>query len=410
MRIGTRIAASLLVCAGLLTAFSMSPAIAQDEDFCRTYAYEALEASKQYRDSQCGGDLTKYSLNEADHYNVCMSWGAEAQKYASQSTNARAQEFYNCKAEQAGVAAIDLGQTEYENDYPRPGDKFGFCSNYAFWATTQIGVAEQQGCGFSEESGRWGQSFNLHRDWCMGLDPGDGGALSGEINNRTNALVQCQVIIDDRDPSGKSADECLAANARCEIRMKAYGVNASAMIAAECTSRLNACMGDFQRRTAEFAQDMDPFGKTEGECFASNLRCEARIRGMLTGPLADAEIQKQCAPILQTCVASATGLIPAPDPGDGETQRVKLDVRFYQDGNDTNKDVRAGTEVVLVACDGVPRPVGLSETVKPPDPPLRPLIEKHLAQRHFVGQMMFEAADQCAAIVEEQDIATRQHN
>jgi hypothetical protein len=347
MHIGQRIVAGLLVGAGLLmAAFAGGPALAQDDDFCTTYAYEALEASKQHRDNQCGGDLTNYSLNEADHYRICMSWGAEAMKYATQATNTRAQDFYNCKANAAGVAAIDLGHTEYENDYPRPGDKFGFCSNYAFWATTQRGVAVREGCGFSEASGRWGEAFNLHRAWCMGLNPGDGGALSGEINNRTNELVQCQLTIKDMNPIGKSADECVAANARCSNR---FG-NDPNLIAAQCTPQFQVCMGDVQRREAEFAADMDPFGKDEAECVASSQRCEARVRAALTGPFADAEIQKQCTPLLQVCLASAQGLITPPPDEDERTGVIKQPAKIYatKDYQGDNGELDTGDQVTII--------------------------------------------------------------
>jgi hypothetical protein len=298
MQLG-RIVLGLLAGAGLLAAFSTSSALAQDEEFCRTYAYEAVEAAKQHRNSQCGGDLTKYSLNEADHYRVCMYWGADAMKYATRETNTRAQEFYNCKAEQAGVAAVDLGHTEYENDYPRPGDKFGFCSNYAFWATTQRGVSLQQGCNFSEESGRWGESFNAHRDWCMSLNFYDAGALSGEINNRTNELVQCQTAAATPivpgfgfgDVTGKTQEQCLASYGTCEATAVSYGpANAPGIVASECTPRLNVCMNEAVRAAVDVG---------------------------------------------------------------GNTKRVKLDVDLYDapEGGNVKDVVRRGTEVVVGACE-----------------------------------------------------------
>jgi hypothetical protein len=95
---GRKIASGLLLGAGLLlAAFAGGPAVAQDEDFCRAYAYQALDAAKGHYDSQCGGDENgRYSLDVGFHYSTCMGWGGEAMKWAARETNIRSQAFYNC--------------------------------------------------------------------------------------------------------------------------------------------------------------------------------------------------------------------------------------------------------------------------------------------------------------------------
>jgi hypothetical protein len=174
---------------GLASLTGSAPA--QDEDFCRAYAAATVEAAKLHYTNQCGGDENgRYSLEESFHYDWCRGLGADAMKWAVRETNIRAQNWYNCVARQHGVEPFDMGHTEYENDYPRPGSKFNFCSNYAFWVTAQRARAVNLGCDVS--ASRWAESFNFHRDWCMGLAPSDAKFMSSEINARSWELMQCQ--------------------------------------------------------------------------------------------------------------------------------------------------------------------------------------------------------------------------
>src|SRR5687768_10886722 len=172
-------------------------ALAQaEEDFCRAYAAATVEAAKLHYTNQCGGDENgRYSLDESFHYNWCKGLAAGDVKWAIRETNTRAQNWYNCVAKQHGVKPIDLGHTEYENDYPREKEKFNFCSNYAFWVTKQREVAINQGCNIPTDrwaDDRWAESFNFHRDWCMGLAPPDAKFMSSENNARSWELMQCQ--------------------------------------------------------------------------------------------------------------------------------------------------------------------------------------------------------------------------
>ena len=274
MRLGRKIISGLLVCAGLLlAAFAAGPAQAQDEDFCRAYSYAAIEAAKAHFTNQCGGDENgRYSLDLGFHYNTCMGWGGEAMKWATRETNIRSQAFYNCKAQKAGVAAFDLGHTEYENEYPRPGDKFGFCSNYAFWVAAQRAAASRQPCNLSGLNGRWDESFNFHRDWCMGLAPQDAFWMSVGNNDRAAQTVQCQAEValannqsnaiqleEEMRVTGKTIPECQSSNQRCEARAIAMGaLNSPGIIATECAPRLQVCIGNAVAELTKDETDDDP--------------------------------------------------------------------------------------------------------------------------------------------------------
>ncbi len=192
----------------LLVAGYSGGALAQNEDFCRVYAYEALDAAKAHYDSQCGGDENgRYSLDLAFHFNACMGWGGEALKWASSETNIRSHAFYQCKAQQAGVVPFPAQTTGYEA--PRKATKRNFCGNYAHWALIQRQQASQQPCNMSGQNGRWDETDGFHREWCMGLEFYDAGQMSSEINTRSKQIVACQVAAIPPEPgsSGKPALE-----------------------------------------------------------------------------------------------------------------------------------------------------------------------------------------------------------
>ncbi|MEQ1929870.1 MAG: hypothetical protein ABL957_04955 [Parvularculaceae bacterium] len=168
----------------------------------------------------------------------------------------------------------------------------------------------------------------------------------------------------DRDPRGKSVEQCAAAKQRQETRCLAqfgpinmHGCNAeAAQIFGACMSLAAQAQVAAEKVAAEIAADRDPTGKSVAQCAVAYQRNEARCLPMPLSyrPVCAAEVAGIFAACQGLAVqAAAAGAVEAPGSQAGGRQaRVLLDVEVYDAANGVGNvtgDLAAGAVVTIVA-------------------------------------------------------------
>jgi len=182
-------AAMVLLAAGARTSRA-------DEAFCKAYSAAAMQSQLEATRAGCGfiGGPGRWSDNERDHYQPCLTWGANTSKFAIAETNTRAQDLSACKARKLGVG--NNSSLAPESKEVSPIAQLGtFCTDYAKVAVAQIRDKIGQGCqGLTGP--RWDPQGQHHvdacRDWGRTVANVAGRLGAAEMNARESDLLTCR--------------------------------------------------------------------------------------------------------------------------------------------------------------------------------------------------------------------------
>lgn len=182
----------------VLSIFAVAaPVAAQEQVACWSYADSALHVVAEAARHNCGFTGGRWSTDYNAHYSFCMGLGPNGGYAVDTETNQRGRDLNACWAQQAGVAAF-LPRTDFEDQNQQnvfPLTLLNYCQNYADTTSQQVQYNLRLGCGYLEDGGRWAQSYNFHRDACLGGFGGQniGQIAASEISARYWAIKECQV-------------------------------------------------------------------------------------------------------------------------------------------------------------------------------------------------------------------------
>lgn len=136
-------------------------------------------------------------------------------------------------------------------------------------------------------------------------------------------------IAADRDPRGKSAEQCAASRQRNDVRCMQFGAPGMYSCNAEVAQIYGACVSLAAQAAAEFASDRDPRGKTVEQCVVSRQRreaqcaqfplaakvgCDAEVAGFFSACVGLAQAPKSTPGTIDNTGGGAPAPSPAPAP------------------------------------------------------------------------------------------------
>src|SRR5688500_1655096 len=169
------------ICAAACLA-PAGPARSADAGFCNGYVEKALAASQTVRQLACGYDLghPQWSTDPNVHRRWCL------------------------ESRQSSVEMEGRYRDKYVNECAQ-------CRNYADAAAAAAAENTKLQCGFT--GARWANDAAGHFNWCMGLDPKDGGflglyptslptdpQLASETDGRNSELNKCREAHASQNP------------------------------------------------------------------------------------------------------------------------------------------------------------------------------------------------------------------
>lgn len=137
-----------------------------EEQACRDYAQEAVDAARQNIRLACGQDGDRWSTVYTRHYNWCRT-ATRAERDTER--RARGEALRECRAGSGG------------------GDREDACRDYAEEAVQQNGENRRLGCNLT--GGRWTSDYNRHFNFCMSAGRE---ARAEESDARRRALRRCR--------------------------------------------------------------------------------------------------------------------------------------------------------------------------------------------------------------------------
>ena len=161
------ISAIIAAAAVLLPAASY----AADETFCDEYASQALISATQNKTKQCGYNGPRWGFDYDTHYDWCLQV-PEGAAYAERQ--GRKNDIQACFQNGGG------------GGNPNKGKVF-FCKDYANQAVIAASQNEALQCGYT--GGRWGFSYRVHFNWCMGVPKQS--AMSERLGRKQD-IQECQ--------------------------------------------------------------------------------------------------------------------------------------------------------------------------------------------------------------------------
>ncbi|MEQ1929872.1 MAG: PAN domain-containing protein [Parvularculaceae bacterium] len=156
----------------------------------------------------------------------------------------------------------------------------------------------------------------------------NGCCSSGVAVRKVEAAKLDPAIAADRDPRGKSAEQCAASRQRNDVRCMQFGVPGMYSCNAEVAQIYGACVS----LAAQTAADFDPRGKTIEQCTAARQRrearcaqfplnakfgCDAEVAGFFNACVGLAQAAQSTPGTIDNTGGGAPAPAPAPAPSSG---------------------------------------------------------------------------------------------
>lgn len=145
---------------------------------CKTYAARAVEHQRRNFASNCGYTGPAWNLDQAAHYNWCMSLqDAPYFRPASKETGLRERALRKCNAKPDSTGGGSIGGTR--------------CQRYVATALSKATANVEYKCGFPN-AGRFTLDANAHKRFCDdSMKANNLAIIDFEENARNTAIDQC---------------------------------------------------------------------------------------------------------------------------------------------------------------------------------------------------------------------------